>query len=163
MFSLHLCLCEGVGCSGRVDRDSCELPCRCWELKLGLLEDQPALLPTELFLQLLIPQSFSNSSQIFHSLLTRSGALKRLDFLWRHGERTVVRCLPAGASVSARTRSRSSRLFLLLAPGKRRASSGPARSGPRGVAETAASRRQRSPRLAAVWGSGPRRESRPRP
>lgn len=50
--------------------------------------------------------------------------------MWRDGERTVVLCPPAGASVSARTRSRSGRLFLLLPPGKRRASSGPARSGP---------------------------------
>jgi hypothetical protein len=35
---------ESVGSPGTGGIDSCELPCGCWELNLGLLEVQPALL-----------------------------------------------------------------------------------------------------------------------
>ena len=51
VFCLHVCLCEG-GSPGTGVTDSCELPCWCWELNLGPLEEQPGLLIAELPLQL---------------------------------------------------------------------------------------------------------------
>lgn len=47
MFCQHVSLCEGAGFPGTGDTDSCELPCRWWELNLGLLEEQPVRLTTE--------------------------------------------------------------------------------------------------------------------
>jgi hypothetical protein len=38
VFYLHVCLCEGVESSAMGVRDSCELPCSCWELSPGPLE-----------------------------------------------------------------------------------------------------------------------------
>jgi hypothetical protein len=38
VFYLYVCLYEGVRIT-----DSCKLPYGCWELNLGLLEEQPAL------------------------------------------------------------------------------------------------------------------------
>jgi hypothetical protein len=43
--------CEGVGPSGTGVTDCRELPCRCWELNQGPLEEQPALLTAALSLQ----------------------------------------------------------------------------------------------------------------
>ena len=51
---LHVCLCEGVGYSGAGVTDRCELPCGCWELNPGLLEEQSVLLTTEPPLQPLV-------------------------------------------------------------------------------------------------------------
>ena len=45
---------ESVRFPGMGVTDSCELPCRCWELNPGPLEEQPMLLATELSLQLLV-------------------------------------------------------------------------------------------------------------
>jgi hypothetical protein len=47
VFCLHVCLCEGVRSPGTTVIDKCELPCGCWELNLGLLEEQQVLLTTE--------------------------------------------------------------------------------------------------------------------
>ena len=47
LFCLHVCLCEGVKSSGTGVTDSCELPCRCWELNLDPLEEQLMLLAAE--------------------------------------------------------------------------------------------------------------------
>ena len=44
VFSMHAYLCEGV-------TDSFELPCGCWELNLGPLEEQPVLIDAEQSLQ----------------------------------------------------------------------------------------------------------------
>ena len=41
----------GVGFPETGVADSHELPSRCWEFNLGLLEEQPVLLTTEPFLQ----------------------------------------------------------------------------------------------------------------
>jgi hypothetical protein len=51
MFCLHVYLCEGVRSPVTGVTDSCELPCGCWELSLGPLEDQPVPLTTEPSLQ----------------------------------------------------------------------------------------------------------------
>jgi hypothetical protein len=51
VFCLHVCLCEGVRSPGTGVTDIYELPCECWELNLGPLEKQPALLTTEPSLQ----------------------------------------------------------------------------------------------------------------
>jgi hypothetical protein len=40
-------LIEGVGFHGIGVADSCELPCGCWELNLGPLEEQPVFLTSE--------------------------------------------------------------------------------------------------------------------
>ena len=42
-------MCIGVRVSDPLElgTDSCELPCGCWELNLGLLKEQPGLLTTE--------------------------------------------------------------------------------------------------------------------
>ena len=42
---------EKVGCSETGVTDDSELPCGCWELNLGLLEEQPVRLSTESSLQ----------------------------------------------------------------------------------------------------------------
>jgi hypothetical protein len=42
---------EDVGPHGYRVMDSCKPPCRCWELNLGSLEEQPVLLTTEPSLQ----------------------------------------------------------------------------------------------------------------
>ncbi|ERE74288.1 E3 ubiquitin-protein ligase [Cricetulus griseus] len=42
---------EAVGSSGTGVTDSCELPCGCWELNPGPLEEEPGLLTTEPYLQ----------------------------------------------------------------------------------------------------------------
>jgi hypothetical protein len=47
VFCLHVCLCKGVRSSGTGVTDRCELPCGCWELNLGPLEEQPVLLTAE--------------------------------------------------------------------------------------------------------------------
>ena len=39
--------CEGIRSSGTGVTYSCELPCGCWELNLGLLEEEPVLLTAE--------------------------------------------------------------------------------------------------------------------
>ena len=51
VFCLHVCLCEDVRYPGTGVTDSCELPCGCWELNPGALEEQPVILATELSLQ----------------------------------------------------------------------------------------------------------------
>lgn len=48
VFSLHLCLCEGVRTSGAGVIDSAQLPNGCWELNVGLLQEQQVLLAVEL-------------------------------------------------------------------------------------------------------------------
>ena len=40
----------GTGTPGSGVKDSCELPCRCWELNLGSQEEQPVLLTIGPFL-----------------------------------------------------------------------------------------------------------------
>ena len=54
MFCLHVCLCEDVRYPGTGVTDSCELPCGCWELNPGALEEQAVLLTTEPSLQLIV-------------------------------------------------------------------------------------------------------------
>ena len=56
---------EGVRTSGTGVMDGCRLPCGCWELNSGPLEEQPVLLTTEPSLQ---PQKsvFFNRKQIPH-------------------------------------------------------------------------------------------------
>jgi hypothetical protein len=44
--SMYVCI-ENVGSPGTGVRDSCDLPCKCWELNLGPLEEQTVLLTTE--------------------------------------------------------------------------------------------------------------------
>jgi hypothetical protein len=46
LFYTHACLCEGVRCPGTEVTDSCELPCGCWELDPGPLEEQQLILLT---------------------------------------------------------------------------------------------------------------------
>jgi hypothetical protein len=48
---LHIYLCEGIRLPETGVTDSCELPCGCWELYLGPLEEQPVLLTAEPSLQ----------------------------------------------------------------------------------------------------------------
>ena len=45
VFCLCVCLCECVRYPGTEIMDSCELPCGCWELNPGPLEEQPSLQP----------------------------------------------------------------------------------------------------------------------
>lgn len=45
------CMCKGIGSPGAGVTDGYELPCECWELDLGPLEDQLLLLTVELSLQ----------------------------------------------------------------------------------------------------------------
>ena len=52
VFCLHVCLCKGVQSHGTGATDSCKLPCGCWDLNPGPLEEQPVLLTTEPSLQL---------------------------------------------------------------------------------------------------------------
>jgi hypothetical protein len=40
-------LCEGIRFRGTGVKDSCEVPCRCWELNPGPLEKLPVLLSAE--------------------------------------------------------------------------------------------------------------------
>ena len=47
VFFLHVCLCAGDGSLGTRVTDSCELPCGCWGLNQGPLEEQSVLLATE--------------------------------------------------------------------------------------------------------------------
>ena len=47
-----VCLCEGIRSSGTGVTDSCELPCGCWGLNPGPLEEQPVVLTAEPSLQL---------------------------------------------------------------------------------------------------------------
>ena len=51
MSYLYVCLGEGVRSPGTGVTDSCELPCGCWELNLGPLQEQHVLLTTEPLLQ----------------------------------------------------------------------------------------------------------------
>jgi hypothetical protein len=51
VFCLDLCLCEGVRSPGTGIIDNCELPCGCWELNPGPLEEQPVLSTAEPSLQ----------------------------------------------------------------------------------------------------------------
>jgi hypothetical protein len=46
VFYLHVCLCEDVRSHETGVPDSCELPCRCWELNPSPLEEQSVLLTT---------------------------------------------------------------------------------------------------------------------
>jgi hypothetical protein len=58
LFYLHWCfsyICEGVRCPGTGVTDSCELPCGCWELNPGPLEDHLVLLVAKPSLQ---PKNF---------------------------------------------------------------------------------------------------------
>ena len=41
----------GIRAPGTAVSGFCELPCGCWEPNLGLLQEQPVLLTTKLFLQ----------------------------------------------------------------------------------------------------------------
>jgi hypothetical protein len=52
--SIGVHLCEDVRSPGTGVVDSCELPCGCWKLNLGPLEEQPMLLTAELPLQSLV-------------------------------------------------------------------------------------------------------------
>ena len=45
---------EGDRSPGTRVMDSCEIPCGCWELNPGLLEEQPVLLTFELSLHLIV-------------------------------------------------------------------------------------------------------------
>lgn len=47
IFYLHVCLREGVRSPETGMTDSYELPCGCWELNPGPLEEQPVVLTTE--------------------------------------------------------------------------------------------------------------------
>jgi hypothetical protein len=47
VFCLHLGLYEGIRSPGTRVIDNCELPCGCWKLTLGPLEEQPVLLTIE--------------------------------------------------------------------------------------------------------------------
>ena len=49
LFYVHWC--EGVRSPATGSSDSCELPCGCWELNQGSLEEQSVLLTTEPSLQ----------------------------------------------------------------------------------------------------------------
>jgi hypothetical protein len=51
VFCLHVCLCESVGAPETGVTKSCDLPCGCWELNLGPLEELPVLSTTEPSLQ----------------------------------------------------------------------------------------------------------------
>jgi hypothetical protein len=51
VFCLHACLCEGVRSSENGVTDGCELPCECWELNSGPLEELLVLLTAEVSLQ----------------------------------------------------------------------------------------------------------------
>jgi len=48
---LRVCLCKGVRSPGTGVTDRCELPCGCWELNLGPLEEQLVFLTPEPSLQ----------------------------------------------------------------------------------------------------------------
>ena len=52
MFCLHACLCKGVRSLGTAGLGSGELPCGCWELNSGPLEEQSVLPSAEPLLQL---------------------------------------------------------------------------------------------------------------
>ena len=43
VFCLDVCLYEGARSSGTGVTDCCELPCGCWELNKGPLEEQPVV------------------------------------------------------------------------------------------------------------------------
>jgi hypothetical protein len=47
VFRLHVCLCEGVRSPGTGVIDRFKLPCVCWELNPGPLEEQDMLLTIE--------------------------------------------------------------------------------------------------------------------
>ena len=47
VFSLHVCLCDGMKYSGTGVTERYELPCVCWELNQGPLEEQPVFLTPE--------------------------------------------------------------------------------------------------------------------
>ncbi|EDL00481.1 mCG113792, isoform CRA_a, partial [Mus musculus] len=47
---------RGLRVAGIAEIDGCELPCRCWELNLGPLEEQQVLLTTEPSLQSELPE-----------------------------------------------------------------------------------------------------------
>ena len=51
LLCLHTCLCEGVRSPGTGVTDRCEVPCGCWELNPGSLQEQPVLLTAEPSLQ----------------------------------------------------------------------------------------------------------------
>ena len=51
MLCLHVCLCEGGRSHGTELTDSCELPCGCWELNPGSVEEHSVLLSFEPSLQ----------------------------------------------------------------------------------------------------------------
>ena len=44
---LPICMCEDVRCPGTGVTDSSELPCGCWDLNPGSLEEQSMLLTAE--------------------------------------------------------------------------------------------------------------------
>ena len=47
LFYYFMFIGESVRCPGTGVTDSCELPCGCWELNSGPLEEQPVLLTAE--------------------------------------------------------------------------------------------------------------------
>ena len=57
MYVHHMCACDQRGQKRASDplklelQKVCELPCECWKLNLGPVQEQPVLLTTELFLQ----------------------------------------------------------------------------------------------------------------
>ena len=62
IFSLHVCLCEGVRSPRTGIIDSCDKPCGYWDLYLGPLKEQTMLLTDETSLQPLGQISNSRSS-----------------------------------------------------------------------------------------------------
>jgi hypothetical protein len=67
---------------GKTASDHCELPCGCWELNSGPVEEQSLPLPTEPSLQ--VPKNdkyFKNSLEFIHSW-TRGIALFGVVFSW---------------------------------------------------------------------------------
>ena len=68
----------GVGCPGTGVTHSCALPCSCWELNLGPLEEQPVLLTTEPSPQ---PQKLNSPKPLFRLY---NGT--RIDLLYGTGE-----------------------------------------------------------------------------
>jgi hypothetical protein len=58
------CMYEDVESPGTGVTDSCELPCRCWELKPGPLEAQSVLLTVDSSLQLQWANSYSMSTDL---------------------------------------------------------------------------------------------------
>ena len=65
VFFLHAPLCEDVRSPATAVTNRCELPCECWELHVGPLEEQSVLLTTEPSL-LLLPSGFTRACTPSH-------------------------------------------------------------------------------------------------